>query len=151
MILADLVGLHQLSGVDTGNMRVENMWGEQENCQFVKFTLDGVHYMAVEDPDDGYRSRCRELVTSETPPRFSFPPQSVVCSMKGPDTELHENNDILVVKDCITEEIVLEVGTANYDDWYPYCHFEYHPENMACNDPEISEERFNAVIMMQSR
>lgn len=74
MELLDLVGTHQLSGVETGQMTVEDEWAGQQDCQFVKFTLDGVHYMAVEDPDDGYRSRCRDLVVSDKPPRYSFPP-----------------------------------------------------------------------------
>lgn len=70
----------------------------------------------------------------------------MTCRMKGYDHETGESNDILVLTDSLTGEVVLEVGTGNYDDWYPYCHFEYHPEGMACNNPEISEDAFNRII-----
>lgn len=140
MELSDLVGIHQLSGVDTGEMIVENDWNEKERCQFVRFTLDGVHYMAVEDPSDGYRSRCRDLVISDDPPRNSFPPQSMECSIRGGD------HDILVMTDCSTGDVVLEVGTLDYCDYYPCCHFLYYPEGMACNNPEISDEAFARIV-----
>lgn len=74
MELSDLVGIHKLSGVETGQVSINDEFGDTQDCGFVKFTLDGVHYMAVEDPEDGYRSRCRELVVSEQAPRYSFPP-----------------------------------------------------------------------------
>lgn len=149
MELSDLVGLHTLSGVETGYTVVHDEWEGNQDCQFVKFTLDGVHYMAVEDPDDGYRSRCRDLVVSDTPPRYSFPPQSMRCFMKRAGDD-GCNNDIIVMQDIKTKEIVLEVGTGDYDDWYPYCHFVYNPEGMACNNSEISEEAFNRIVRSQS-
>lgn len=150
MELSDLTGLHTLSGVDVGDMEVEDEWsGELQFCQYVKFTLDGVHYMAVEDPDDGYRSRCRDLVISDTPPKYSFRPQSMNCYMKAND-EGGYKNDILIMEDIQTGEIILEVGTGDYNDYYPYCHFLYRPEGMACNDPEISEEAFNRIIGKQA-
>lgn len=147
MELVSLVGTHQLSGVETGQTIIRNIWGEQDNCQFVKFTLDGVHYMAIEDPDDGYRSMCRDLVISDEPPKYSFPPQTMICTMKERDRDIFgEEHDVIVMKDSITGEIVLEVGTGNYRDYYPYYHFEYNPEGMACNNPEISEDAFNRII-----
>ena len=145
MELSDLVGTHELSGVETGRICVDDSWGESQDCNFVKFTLDGVHYMAVEDPEDGYRSRCRELVVSDDPPRYAFPPQAMKCYMKNEEDGGYDN-DILVMQDEVTDEIILEVGTGDYNDWYPYCHFEYHPEGMACNNPEISEDAFNRII-----
>ena len=108
MELSDLVGIHKLSGVETGQVNVTDEFGDTQDCGFVKFTLDGVHYMAVEDPDDGYRSRCRELVVSEQAPRYSFPPPR---------------------------------------NAYPCCHFEYHPEGMACNSPVITDDDFSRILM----
>lgn len=131
MKLKDLTGVHKLSGVDTGTLTRDGLWKE-EHCNYIKFTLDGIHYLAIEDPDDGYRSRCEDLVITEEPPRFMFPPQRVVCSMM-PDDVWGNRNDVLILKDSVTGEIVLEVGTENYDDYYPCCHFHYVPENMACN------------------
>lgn len=147
MELSDLVGAHMLSGVDTGRMTVvDEYWGEEQDCQFVKFTLDGVHYSAVEDPEDGYRSRCRDLVISAEPPKYSFPPQLMRCYMKEDDSDFGHHNDILVMEDALTGEVVLEVGTSDYDYYYPCCHFEYRPEGMACNNPSISEDAFNRII-----
>lgn len=134
-----------LSGVDTGYMVVEDGWGNEQDCQFVKFTLDGVHYMAVEDPDDGYRSRCRDLAVSDEPPKYSFPPQTMICYMKENGDDGYAN-DILIMQDGLTGEIVLEVGTGDYNDYYPYCHLMYYPEGMACNNPDISEDAFNRII-----
>lgn len=73
------------------------------------------------------------------------PPQSVVCRMKE-NGDGFGNDDILVVVDCVTNEIVLEVGTGDYDDWYPYCHFEYHPESMAINNMEIPDTSINSIL-----
>ena len=148
MELSDLVGTHMLSGVEIGYMTVTNeYWCETQNCQYVKFTLDGIHYSAVEDPNDGYRSWCRELVISEEPPRYSFQPQLMRCYMKEDDDDgFGYGNDILVMEDARTGEVILEVGTADYNAYYPCCHFEYYPEGMACNNPDISEETFNRII-----
>lgn len=145
MELSNLVGRHTFSGIELGSIMQKGFFDEDQECQFVKFTLDGVHYMAIEDPDDGYRSRCRELQVSDTPPKFSFPPQSVVCRMKE-DRDGYGNDDILVVIDRVTNEMVLEVGTGDYDDWYPYCHFEYRPEHMAINNIEISDASINSIL-----
>lgn len=74
------------------------------------------------------------------------PPQEMRCYMKA-ENEYGENADILVMQDTTTDEIVLEVGTENYDDWYPCCHFEYHPEGMACNSPVITDDDFSRILM----
>ena len=57
MELKDLVGLHELSGVDTTTEMIET-WGEN---YVVRFVLDGKTYKAIEDPEDGYRSHCKDL------------------------------------------------------------------------------------------
>ncbi len=31
---------------------------------------------------------------------------------------------------------VIAIGTNHYDSWYPYCVFEYNPENICCNQKE---------------
>jgi hypothetical protein len=53
--LENLIGEHLLSGVD--NIQVD----ETEPIDAILFILDGVTYMAIEDPDDGYRSMLAEL------------------------------------------------------------------------------------------
>ena len=133
MELHELTGKHFLSGVEMGTETFVGFWGREETRSFVKFTLDGVHYMATEDPDDGYRSYCEEIRVSDTAPKFTFPPVEVIGTMMPDNMVWHETNDVLVLMDALTEKSVLEVGTENTNDYYPCCHFEYHPENMACN------------------
>lgn len=139
-----MVGLHALSGVETGYTVVYDEWDGDLDCSFVKFTLDGIHYMAIEDPEDGYRSRCKDLIVSDEPPKYSFPPQVMDCFMKQDDDGYGSN--ILIMQDSVTGENVLEVGTGDCNDYYPYCHFVYRPEGMACNNPEISEDSFKLII-----
>lgn len=128
--LSSLAGRHKLSGVELG---VIHNIATKEEQNYVKFTLDNVHYLAVEDPSDGYRSYCKELVVTEKPPRFSFEPQDMDCMMMESFPGGFEN-DILVMKDADNGKVVLEIGTANVDDWYPCCRFHYKPENMSCNN-----------------
>ncbi len=35
--------------------------------------------------------------------------------------------------DAVTNKLVLEIGTDNADDYYPYCVMDWHPENLAIN------------------
>lgn len=128
--LQSLCGEHFLSGVELKKEEIEIGYGK-ETCEVILFTLDGVTYRLVENPDDGYRSYCEEISISEKPPRFSFPPVKVLCSMM--DNSDYEKNDCIVIRDCANGKTILEAGTKNYDDYYPYCHFSYTPENMACN------------------
>lgn len=131
----ELLGKHQFSGIETGYMDyVDEYNWKNSNCQYVKFTLDGINYVAVEDPEDGYRSCCGVFQTDLTPPKFSFDPIEVICSFKPDDTKWYDKNDILVITDAVTNKIILEIGTRNWDNWYPCFHFEYHPEDMACNN-----------------
>lgn len=61
MDLQDFKGKYQLQGVDefTGTVKT---WGcDFENCSVIRFKLNGVVYVATEDPSDGYRSYLGEL------------------------------------------------------------------------------------------
>lgn len=144
MQLQDLTGKHFLSGIETGQIEMPGYFDEVQMCNYVKFTLDGVHYMAVEDPEDGYRSCCRELQVSDVPPRNSFAPMEMHCTMKPGDD--YEENNILVLTDAVTESVVLEIGTGNCADYYPYFHTYYNPESMACNQVQISDDEFERVL-----
>lgn len=128
--LSSLTGRHKLSGVELGVMHDISI---NEDRNYVKFTLDNVHYLAVENPDDGYRSYCEDLVVTEQPPLFSFEPQDMDCMMMESFPGGFEN-DILVMRDAYSGEVVLEIGTDSVDDWYPCCRFHYKPENMSCNN-----------------
>lgn len=126
----NLCGKHTFSGCELTSEDIECFYGV-ENCGICLFMLDGVTYKAVEDPDDGYRSYCRDLRISEKNPRYCFPAIEVVCSMMKDRN--YERNDVLVVRDAENGKVILQVGTRNTDDYYPYCWFKYTPENMACN------------------
>ncbi len=131
MEFKDLVGLHELSGIDTSIELIQ--WGNwSENANVYLFVLDGITYKAVEDPADGYRSMCKELEICIDKVSYRFPPQKVVGKMK--DDDKYGNNDVIQFYDFITDKLVLEIGTENYDDWYPTCVMNWYPENLFCNE-----------------
>lgn len=126
MELKDLCGEHIFSGIETGILVRRDDWSSEE-CQYVKFELDNCAYVAVENPSDGYRSYCEELVKEITPCKIKLPNIRVEASMESGD------NDVLVLTDCKTNLVVLRVGTKDYNDYYPFCVMEWHPENLCCN------------------
>lgn len=130
--LKSLCGEHFFSGCELTSEDVIDWYDEVVNCGVCLFTLDGVTYKAIEDPDDGYRSYCSSLVISEQKPQCSFPAVKVTCSMAEDDD--YGRNEILVIRDAQNEKTILRVGTGNTDDYYPYCVFDYTPENMSCNE-----------------
>ena len=135
--LKDLVGKHILSGIEVGMMEHEDSWGHWEKCNYIKFALDGVNYLAIEDSSDGYRSYMHDLEVSDTPCKIHLPNIEVVCRMQEDDN--YERNDVLEFIDVLNGKKILAVGTANYDDYYPYCVLEYTPENMSCNEGRVSD------------
>ena len=109
--LKSLVGFHKLSAVDM--IDASKVFGKKfEASNGIAFTLDGVTYLAVEDPDDGYRSYLGFLVVLEEELVNQFPPIDVLCSMKEGD------NDVLQMR-CGNSNIVLEVGTEDVGHYYP--------------------------------
>ena len=131
MELKELVGKHTLSGVEYSDVVIKDWRDSNEKCMCVKFTLDNVTYAAIEDPEDGYRSACRDIEASEEVLSNSFNGVEVLCTML--ENSDYQENDILVITDIITKKIILEIGTGNYNDYYPYFHAEYTPENMILN------------------
>lgn len=127
MKLKELCGGHILSGVETGTKKRDQVtW-----VNYIKFCLDDTVYMAVEDPDDGYRSTCEELeVETNGVCNIKIPDTYVTCSMAPDGTN---SNDVLVITDVATGKPVLEVGTENYDDYYPCCVMRWMPENLVWN------------------
>jgi hypothetical protein len=132
MELKDLVGPHELSGVDMAREVITTYGDEKEEVDVVLFILDGITYKAVEDPSDGYRSYCRDVVVCEDKVSNTFPPQQVIASMK--EDEGYSNNDTIQFTDVVTGKVVLQVGTDNHDDYYPYCVMVWNPENLAINN-----------------
>lgn len=132
MELKDLVGEYLLQGIETGVTSYRFEYGFYVgDCNYIKFTLDGVTYMAVENPDDRYRSYLEELQIVEEPCKTKLPDIRVVCLMayeRLPDSE------VLDFYDANNSKQILSIGTENTDDYYPYCVIEYSPENMSINE-----------------
>lgn len=125
MEIKDLVGLHKLSGVDIGSDT-----HNQEDCATIKFILDGIIYKAIEDPSDGYRSACEEIVVVKDHVANRFKAHQVFGKMKDSGYGTHDTVQFIDVK---TNKIVLEVGTDNTDDYYPCCVMSFIPENLYIN------------------
>lgn len=132
MELKDLCGKHILQGIELGTTTVSDWCGEK-TAQYVQFTLDGVTYVAIENPSDGYRSYCRKLAIIDNPCEISLPNIDVICLHRANGVGYYSKSDILEFVDCNNGKTILLVGTNNTDDYYPVCTFEYTPENMSCN------------------
>jgi hypothetical protein len=130
--LDSLLGEHTLDAVDTFVERVNTYGSNFEDANAIRFRLDGVTYTAVEDPDDGYRSSLGKLFSDAVEPMKNiFPAVRVVARKKANET--YSVNDTVEMVDVVTQKVVLEVGTDNTDDYYPYFVSAFHPENMATN------------------
>ena len=131
MELKDLVGIHKLSGVDyvpsTRNKEPYDYYGND-----ILFCLDGITYLITEDEDDGYRSYMTELEITDRQIKNVFSEQTVECKYIDKDRECNETSDILQIY-SLDEKMILEIGTGNTDDYYPYTVFNYNPENMDIN------------------
>jgi hypothetical protein len=131
MYLEDLVGLHEISGVDITTMEIK-LYGDYEDINVVRFVLDGKTYKAIEDPKDGYRSYLDEIEVCDEVVWNNFPPQKVMGKMK--------DEHIIVFIDVFTDKVVLELGTQHIEDnYYPYCVMYWYPENLACNFEKYRE------------
>jgi len=130
--LESLVGKHTLTAVGSGTESIKD-WGDRfEDCQSLTFTLDGVTYSAVEDPDDGYRSSMRYLKVTDARPEYAITPHEVIATMRGKD-EYGDDNDVMDFADAVTGKVVLSVGTLRIDDYYPAFVAEWTPQNLAAN------------------
>jgi hypothetical protein len=126
-----LVGEHLLDGVDMFDEQVKAEWGDDfELCEMMRFRLDGVTYLAIEDPCDGYRSSMREIKVSDTPMKNIFPVHRVIVSHRTKG-EFQKEDDVLEFRSVLTGKLVLEVGTSNVDDYYPCFVARFTPENLA--------------------
>jgi hypothetical protein len=131
--LKDLVGEHYLSGFDRSVEKVELWENMYEEADAVKFVIDGLTYKAIEDPCDQLRSMLREIEVTDEKVTNSFPPQKVIAKMKDDGEWSGETHNTIQFIDVVTEKVVLEVGTDNTDDYYPYCVLHWYPENLAIN------------------
>ena len=128
MELKDLIGRHMLDAVDFDSEKIR-MWGDvYEDCEVMRFRLDGKVYTAIEDPEDGYRSSMSELTVSDDLMKNSFAPVEVLGRVKGSNGD----DDILELLNVTTGKVIIEVGTDYSDDYYPSPSFvaNFQPENI---------------------
>lgn len=126
MELLDLCGEHILSGIERG--QTNDTW-DGAIANYIKFCIDGINYMAVEDPADGYRSYLNDLYTTEERCKIILPATRVIV--------IRETDQIISFVDMGTTKIVLRIGTGDYGDYYPYCIQDWYPENLSCNKMEV--------------
>lgn len=137
MELKDLVGVHQLRGVERGVINMNSdIWGRNELCNYISFCLDNTHYVCTEDPDDGYRSCMKNIEITNGPCKIFIPDTKVLCRMSD-----DEDEDILEMLDISNGKLVLRVGTDHNDDYYPCYIAEWIPENLGCNQKDYSNDR----------
>jgi len=125
----------KLEGVDTYVEQVKQWHDTYEDCQAISFKLDGVTYTALEDPSDGYRSYMNSLVIGgrDIVNTFSGVEVKGFYLEKDPEATWDDGCDILQLIDTTTNEVVLSIGTANVEDYYPYFVGHFNPKAMSVN------------------
>lgn len=124
-------GRHKLSGVGSFQYEDEYFYNHRTLTANV-FVIDGKHYGAFVDPDDGYRSYgyfaelAPEQIANAT--IYPFAPQDVVVK-----NMTSKSAHWILVKDPKTKLPILEIGTDYFDSYYPMAIFHYTPENMSVN------------------
>ena len=115
--LSHFIGKHILTGVDTDSI---------DGASALRFTLDGVTYLAQENPDDGYRSMLGSIQLSDKPTKNNFPPCEVICKWV-------EQDSLIEFTDTTTNEAVMVLGTDWSDDYYPLSNLYFYSPAMAIN------------------
>jgi hypothetical protein len=149
MELKDLAGIHMLDAVDYGTVLVNHTdsWNDGDRkVNQLRMRLDNVTYVCEEDPDDGYRSSMRDLriLGSEDKPITNVFGYIVVeCRYAGSDNERHHKNngyacgstcDVLEIYDKENGKLIIEVGTENTGEYYPYYVANWNPMNLHINE-----------------
>lgn len=117
-------GTHVLTGVDFDKAELAT-YGEQFTiAQCMRFTLDGNTYVAVEDPCDEYRSTLAYLALSDKPCARQFPGVEV----QGKEATYRNGNRCGILQFTRVDDgrVVLELGTDNSDDYYPWYVATFH-------------------------
>lgn len=135
MELKDLTGEHVLDAVDLTTEKFTDRDDNYKDCEVCRFRLDGVTYVAAEDPEDGYRSHMRDLLIDDKGVmKNPFNPIKVICKYRSESGDSwKQEDDVLELIDVETNKIVLEVGTGNTDNSFPYFIADFQPRNMAIN------------------
>lgn len=130
MTIKDFVGIHTLTGVELNRPFQLIKYGFREDTLATVFQLDGINYIAIIDPDDGYRSYlCDELETTDQAPRTTFPPIEVFAKLNTRDM-FGDESEVLELYDIRNSKLIFMIGTENVDDYYPCAVSAFYPENI---------------------
>lgn len=124
-------GIHFLSGIDYYTVPKVKDW--EEDLDGICFILDGVHYFTVLDPCDGYRSWMDIVKSDENICKRTFIPQEVLIKHEYVDKKYSDREIVLDLYNPYDNSLILHICNGNYDDYYPYADYEYHPENLPEN------------------
>lgn len=130
---SSLVGEHTLDAVDRSNEQAKTYADQLENAACLRFRLDGKVYVALEDPDDGYRSAMRKLFVLDSEMTNVFPPVKVLVRERNKARYEGDAADVLELIDAANGKVILAVGTEHTDDYYPCFVAEWNPQDMAQN------------------
>ncbi len=123
-----------LSGVDRETKRITdyNYYYGDEESQVIRFELDNIIYVAVEDNNDGYRSAMDKIfIDTKSNIKTRIPGHKVYAKRRNGDR--YSKNDTIEFIDIITNDLVLAIGTDNWDDYYPMFVNEWDITNLAIN------------------
>lgn len=139
MEIKELAGEHILQGIENGIEDIDDGWGWNTSANYIKIKLNGTTYKMVEDPDDGYRSICREPIIVDGDPGIPLPNIPVRIeysdiSKSSSNSFWVEKEDIISIFDKKNNELIAEIGTRNTDDYYPYSVMRWLPENLNINE-----------------
>lgn len=148
--LTDLVGLHEISAIWRGMIKVP--WiGSEETVQAIVLVVDDHVVIFVEGPNDGYRSslgdvyrmsgpqwavRYHEILGGDFfgsvgPPSLTPIHPPIVASFAIRDWSYYANDgersEVLYAVNERTDLCVFEIGTDNIDDYYPSFVFDWQP------------------------
>ena len=123
-----------LEGVELSDVEYVDIYDNLTNANAVIFRINGKNYVAIENPDDGYRSYCEFVKEYEVAPLYRFKNEVI-----GLNIETDESDDIITFIDANNGKHVLTIGTRRTDAYYPICIFDYEPLNMSCNE-RVDEE-----------
>ena len=133
---SQLIGKHIFSGIDMESRIPELLLANDydrekfQDAACINFTLDGITYTAIEDPDDGYRSSLEAVfITGKADTINEFQPIEVL--VVDPHIDYY---DVIKLYDINNGRLILEIGTCKNDCYYPYFIGNFYPENMSINN-----------------
>lgn len=117
---------------------------EDETANAMVFRIDGQNYLAVESRDDDYRSMLRDVykVGEDFPLENKFEACHVVGRWKESNgTEKWGGwTDVIELVDAKTGEVVIELGTESWDEFYPVCRMSFYPQAMWINRKRLIQD-----------